>query len=337
VRVEKPPVTPDDSCPRNSPPVRPIAQVADDSTKKQHVSGGAATYTTTQRYVGADPQHNSLQTASIMPPSFLFGVRRTLARGALPSRKTATGQRRSICQLSVASIGGCDSAPLVRMKFLTIFPVHFSAWTRQTPLRLMPLGGSITHSVGSSDQNGYRKVLLDLLRDDGFNVLMVGSRKAGTMSNNEHEGWRGFRIDQIERRAVPSAEKLRPHLFTVNAGSNDCLQDYQMDCAHERVARLLEGLWQVCPDSTIILSSLLVNRDAQVDKRIQGFNHELTLLAEAFAQAGRKITFADMHSLDGPATDDLRADDTHPDDVGYEKMAHVWRKSIQEASAKRFL
>jgi lysophospholipase L1-like esterase len=237
----------------------------------------------------------------------------------------------------MASIGGCDSASLVRMKFLTISPVKSSTWTAQNPLRLMPLGGSITHGVGSSHQNGYRKILLDLLGDDGFHVLMVGSRKAGTMSNNNHEGWRGFRIDQIERRAMPSAEKLRPHLFTVNAGSNDCLQDYQMDCAGERVARLLEGLWEVCPDSTIILSSLLVNRDAQVDKRIQGFNHELALLAEALARAGRKITFADMHSLDGPAADDLRADDTHPDDIGYEKMAHIWRKSIQEASAKHFL
>lgn len=197
--------------------------------KKQHVSGGAGLPRTPPpnvMSVQTTPQHKSLQTGSIMPPSFLFGVRRTLARVALPSRKTATEQRMSICQSGKASIGGCDSAPLVGTKFLTIFPVNSSTWTTQNPLRLMPLGGSITHGVGSSDQNGYRKILLDLLRDDGFNVLMVGSRTAGTMSNDNHEGWRGFRIDQIERRAVPSAEKLKPHLFTVNAGSNDCLQDY---------------------------------------------------------------------------------------------------------------
>ncbi|KAH7376887.1 hypothetical protein B0T11DRAFT_273063 [Plectosphaerella cucumerina] len=141
-----------------------------------------------------------------MPPSFLFGVRTPLARVALPSRKTATGQRSSICQSGVASIGGCDSASLVRMKFLTISPVKSSTWTTQNPLRLMPLGGSITHGVGSSHQYGYRKIMLDLLRDDGFHILMVGSRKAGTKSNNNHEGWRGFRIDQIERRAVPSRQ-----------------------------------------------------------------------------------------------------------------------------------
>lgn len=196
----------------------------------------------------------------------------------------------------------------------------------------MPLGGSITHGVGSFDQNGYRKSLFELLQADGFDVHMVGSRKSGTMSNNDHEGWRGFRIDQIEAKALLSAERLRPQIFTVNAGSNDCLQDYKLGLASKRVEKLLEGLWKVCPDSTVILSSLIVNRDVQVDARIQEFNGDLAMITEKLERTGRKIVFADMHGIDGPIAQDLLGDDTHPDDTGYWKMARIWLRSIQEAS-----
>ena len=116
----------------------------------------------------------------------------------------------------------------------------------------MPLGGSITHGVGSSDQNGYRQELARSLRASGLDVLMVGSRQAGTMANNNHEGWRGFRIDQMEARAVPSARKLAPNIYTVNAGSNDCLQDRELEMASRRVEGLLCGLWDASPESTVV-------------------------------------------------------------------------------------
>ncbi|KAI0189795.1 hypothetical protein EV127DRAFT_481628 [Xylaria flabelliformis] len=147
--------------------------------------------------------------------------------------------------------------------------------TRSRPLlRLMPLGGSVTHGVGSSDQNGYRKALLELLHSHGFNVCMVGSRKAGTFGNNEHEGWRGFRIDQIEAKAKISVGELLPHIFAVNAGSNDCLQGYRLAEASKRLCNLLETLWRASPGSTVVLSSLLVNRDEAIDLRVRTFNKQ---------------------------------------------------------------
>lgn len=201
----------------------------------------------------------------------------------------------------------------------------------------MPLGGSVTHGVGSSDQSGYRKVLLQMLQGDGFNVQFVGSRKAGNFPNNAHEGWRGFRIDQIEPRGKESAEKLLPHVFTVNAGSNDCLQDYKPAEASERLGRLLETLWSASPASTIILSSLIVNRDDKVDRRIKAFNEEIQTLAGVKAAEGRKLVFVDMHGGDGPLARDLVEDGTHPNDEGYGKMAKIWFRGIQAASRKEFL
>ena len=201
----------------------------------------------------------------------------------------------------------------------------------------MPLGGSITHGVGSSDQNGYRKVLLELLQSNGFNVRMVGSRRAGTITNNEHEGWRGFRIDQIATRAEPSAEKLQPHLFTVNAGSNDCLQRNEPREAGKRLENLVENLWLASPGSTIVLSSLVINCDGEVDRRVRAFNEQVEKLAGVKASEGGKIVFVDMHGSDGPLMDDLVEDGIHPNDTGYTKMAKIWLRGINTASSRGYL
>lgn len=222
-------------------------------------------------------------------------------------------------------------------RLISYLPEHFSTTKLSAPLRLMPLGGSVTHGVGSSDQNGYRKPLLELLHNYGFNVRMVGSRKTGTSNNNDHEGWRGFRIDQIEAKAKLSAGKLLPHIFTVNAGSNDCLQGYKLEEASKRLGDLLETLWLGSPGSTVILSSLLVNRSGAIDLRVREFNKQVETLVQLRASEGKRIVFVDMHSTDGPRVEDLVEDGTHPNDAGYAKMANLWLRGVQAASKKAFL
>lgn len=51
-------------------------------------------------------------------------------------------------------------------------------------LRILPLGASITYGQGSTHGNGYCKYLRDKLRVEGWNVNMVGSRRAGTMKDS---------------------------------------------------------------------------------------------------------------------------------------------------------
>lgn len=201
----------------------------------------------------------------------------------------------------------------------------------------MPVGGSVTYGVGSSDQNGYRKTLLELLNEHGYLIRMVGSRKTGAFSNNEHEGWRGQRIDQIETKARLSADKLHPHIFTVNAGSNDCLQDYRLQETMNRLSSLLETLWKASPGSTVILSSLLRNQDIAISTRITTINKEMALLARSKELERNRIIFVDMQGSDGPLLEDFGEDGTHPNDIGYSKMAYVWFHGIQAASKKGFL
>lgn len=203
-------------------------------------------------------------------------------------------------------------------------------------LRIMPLGGSITHGVGSSDGNGYRKELYDMLQSHGYVTRMVGSRKSGTMANNDHEGWRGFRIDQIENKARGSVKACLPNVFTVNAGSNDCIQNLEIENFGRRLGNLLEYLWLASPGSTIILSTLLVSQDKSVDSRIRFVNEQIRTLAASKAAKGEKITLVDMCTAEGPCVADL-VDGVHPNDLGYRKMANLLFQGILGAVLKGLL
>ncbi|CAG8902788.1 unnamed protein product [Penicillium egyptiacum] len=203
-------------------------------------------------------------------------------------------------------------------------------------LRIMPLGGSVTYGSESTDGNGYRRILQELLMSDGHMVEMVGSRKAGSMENNDNEGWRGFRIDQITNKAKASVPRFLPNLFTVNAGSNDCVQHFEIETTGKRLSDMLEYLWMASSGSTIVLSTLLPNLDGKIDSRVLRANEQFREMAKAKAAQGRKIVIVDMRGPDGPQISDL-ADGTHPNDVGYAKMATIWRRGIHEAVHKDFI
>ncbi|KAJ8133375.1 hypothetical protein O1611_g246 [Lasiodiplodia mahajangana] len=201
-------------------------------------------------------------------------------------------------------------------------------------LRLMALGGSVTYGRGSTDNLGYRRKLCEMLRADGYQVDFIGSRKTSSLQNDAHEGWRGSRIDQIETKARRSVALHMPDVFTVNAGSNDCLQDFHIDQAGERMGQLLDFLWSACPNTTIILSTLLVNQDRSAESRVGLINEHFRALAEQKAAENKKIILVDMHTADGPQLRDL-VDGTHPNDEGYDKMARIWYRGIKEAASKQ--
>ncbi|KAL4976296.1 SGNH hydrolase [Aspergillus desertorum] len=197
----------------------------------------------------------------------------------------------------------------------------------------MPLGGSITYGFGSPDGNGYRKALYDIFVARGYTIELVGSRRSGSMVNNNNEGWRGRRIDQIHEKAKKSAARLLPSLFTVNAGSNDCLQDSEIPSAGSRLDALIEDLWKLAPGATIILSTLLVASDKQVNARVLGVNEQIRDLVEVKSAEHKNILLAEMYGCVGaPQLGDLVDDGVHPNADGYAKMAITWANTIDRAA-----
>lgn len=197
----------------------------------------------------------------------------------------------------------------------------------------MPLGGSVTFGSGSSHANGYREKLRHLLIENGYTIQMVGSRRSGTMSHNHNEGWRGYRIDQIHNKARESIPFLQPNVVTINAGSNDCIQRFEIDSIGKRMDSLLEMTWDASPKSTIILSTLLANSDMSVEAEILQTNAQYRDLVKRKTEEGKRITLVDMHTAVGPSLDDL-VDGVHPNDLGYQKMALLWYEGIQNCAAR---
>ncbi|KAF7562210.1 hypothetical protein G7046_g1920 [Stylonectria norvegica] len=204
------------------------------------------------------------------------------------------------------------------------------------PLRLMPLGDSITSGWKSSDGNGYRKDLRDLLKWDGNAVTMVGSHDDGTMVDDVNSGWPGLRISQVQDRSEAAIKKWLPNVVTLHVGTNDCVQNWDIAHAGGRIEVLMEYIWETSPGVTIILATLIKNGDVHKDERIWKVNKQIVALAKKKRALGKRVILVDMQSAGGPLKSDL-VDQTHPDDIGYEKMAKLWFKGIQDAGTKNWI
>ncbi|KAL4895306.1 SGNH hydrolase-type esterase domain-containing protein [Aspergillus ambiguus] len=196
----------------------------------------------------------------------------------------------------------------------------------------MPLGASITAGYHSTDGNGYRKWLRDELEDEGWEVDMVGSQQNGTMQDNDHEGHIGFRIDQIAAVAEKSLH-LQPNVILLNVGTNDALQDYQVDTAGDRINALMVRLLEALPDATVILSTLLPN--TVTPAHVNTINEQYRKIAVQRDADGERIVLADMDRW--IRSSEMADDGIHPTDHGYQDMAWVWSVAIKDAREKRMI
>ncbi|KAI1820427.1 carbohydrate esterase family 3 protein [Xylaria intraflava] len=203
-------------------------------------------------------------------------------------------------------------------------------------LRIMPLGASITYGLKSSDGNGYRDYLRDMIVDNGNDVNMVGSRRNGTMEDNDVEGWPGFIIDQVHTKAKAAVPKYKPNVVLINLGTNDCTGNISIPKAGERMTSLLNDVYKGSPNATVILSTLLVRSDERAQACVLDVNEQYKMVATVQRKKGARLVLVDMQPPAGPTTAEL-VDGTHPTDEGYAKMATIWFDGIAEADKAGFL
>lgn len=173
----------------------------------------------------------------------------------------------------------------------------------------------------------------------GVPVNMVGSQRFGDMLDNDLEAYGGNRISQIHEHATRIVSQLQPNLFVIHVGSNNVLQDIDVDKAGEHMEGFINYLLKASPRSTVVFSTCLTNTVPDCEPKILEVNQQYRELVKKFDS--KPVLLAEMHYSEGfpdrPQVADIGPDGTHPFDFGYGLMGNIFTDSIQEADKKGYL
>ena len=198
-----------------------------------------------------------------------------------------------------------------------------------SPLKIMPLGDSITYGQGAL--GGYRAPLYQSLTAANFNVNFVGTQNnnpTAWLPQPNHEGHSGYRIDQISSgflswvNSVPS-----PDIILLMIGTNDYGQNYDTANATNRLDQLITLIATNRPNAKLFVANLTLRTDnAGTESAIENtFNPYVPGIVANHAALGQRVYFVDMHAA--LSASDL-IDNLHPNQSGYNKMAAAWLQAI---------
>lgn len=241
------------------------------------------------------------------------------------------------------------------------------------PLRILPLGASLTCGFHSPQGNGYREYLRAQLRHAAWTVNYVGSLENGTMRNRvrvvlslgpefitslctmrlieskanpvltvciflqQNEGHSGAVLASVAKKAERSIPKA-PNVILINAGTNDAIRGNNAAIVKKNMNLLLDRLFDTISETTIVLSTLIPStRDnGKYQDNVDIINEQYRQIAATRRKEGDRVILAELSHFITPQ--DVRdGDGTHPSDGGYKKMASVWWEAIKEAELEEFL
>jgi lysophospholipase L1-like esterase len=191
------------------------------------------------------------------------------------------------------------------------------------PIRVMPLGDSITYGVGSSTGSSYRADLWRrLVTQAGYNIDFVGSERSGSLPDTDNEGHSGWRIDQIAASVDGWLSTYQPDIVLLHIGTNDMNQNYQVDTAPQRLGALIDQILADRPTATVLVAKIVPSLDATIQSRINAFN---TAVPGTVAARGGRAKLVDLSVLSAADLNDI----LHPNDNGYLKMSVRWYTALQ--------
>ncbi|MFF3005560.1 FG-GAP-like repeat-containing protein [Kitasatospora sp. NPDC057940] len=205
------------------------------------------------------------------------------------------------------------------------------------PIKVMPLGDSITDGAGSTSGAGYRAPLWDLTaQQSSYTVDLVGTNSSGSVADPDHEGHSGYRIAQVRADIDRWLSAADPDVVLLHLGINDLKWDPAADpvqSAHQ-LSELVDRIFADKPGVTVVVQGLLTATPG-LEQRTARFNREFAALQEqgqstAGGPAGRHLRYVDPANLD--AATDL-PDQLHPNDNGYRKMAEVFHRALDQVVA----
>lgn len=205
-------------------------------------------------------------------------------------------------------------------------------------IRIMPLGDSITRgsSYAGNVAGGYRTELWKDLTNAGYAVDFVGESTEnpdpGNLPDPDHNGYNGWRIDQIDAQIVAWMKKEKPAVVLLHLGTNDAIQNYAFSTISARLSNLITDITTESPQTHVIVAKIIRSTDAGTEARVQTFNNSVDSVVAAHVANNELVTMVDMYSV--VSTSQLSVGDPyHPNRSGYDAMGDAWFSAIQSLGA----
>ncbi|VGO20286.1 GDSL-type esterase/lipase family protein [Pontiella sulfatireligans] len=208
------------------------------------------------------------------------------------------------------------------------------------PVRILPLGDSITRGTYNGDGNSYRKKLKELLSDAGYDTDFVGGEANGSFADNQHQGHDGWYAAHptspgtILGHISGWMASIQPDIILLHIGTNDINDSNGNNADANEVAQILDEIYAANSKATVVLARIIRAKPAYSrNAEITAYNSNLNVMAQMrIADDGDDLLMVDMENGAGIdyASSDL-ADDLHPSQIGYDKMAANWYPAVVSA------
>jgi CSLREA domain-containing protein len=200
------------------------------------------------------------------------------------------------------------------------------------PTKIMAMGDSITQGMG--DHPSYRRALAQDLESEGYAVDFVGTRTdvfapsgAPTDFDRDHEGYYGWRTDEVLGEIDDILAANVPDIVLLHIGTNDLIQGQSVASTLDDIEALIVAFRSANPNVIVFLAQVIpsdVNGSA-----IPDFKIAVEFLARDLHTFTSPVVAVDQHS--GFDTALHTHDGVHPNAVGEQRMADVWRAALAEA------
>lgn len=269
------------------------------------------------------------------------------------------------------------SASVVLLSSLSYYkPTEAPVSASDDTIGIMCIGDSITDGYTPEYTGSYRKFIYHYLVADGYDIDMLGAKDGGYTPeytdpdsgetfefDNENTGYSGYSIVSYSGRegileTLRSTDCLsqKPDIVTLQIGTNDIIDNYEIDKAGERLEVLVDYILDnISPETFLYVSSvpdLDPNRpdvynwfgnyrhsadwqeqysdeqaEVAVAAAVKSYNSQVKQLVEAKQAEGASIVFADVNSVVTDVKSQL-FDGVHPNNSGYKAMGAYWKNLL---------
>jgi lysophospholipase L1-like esterase len=202
---------------------------------------------------------------------------------------------------------------------------------KASPCVILPLGDSITHGFGSTDDAGYRSGLFKAIVAANQNVTFIGSLTNGpsTVSGktfpSHHEGHDGITVSGITGYVPPAKSfSTTPHIVLLHIGTNDITNNSDPTTIANQLDTLVTNLVKAAPDALIAVAKIIPLFYSSTT--YTNYAAKIPGIVSTHAGKGEHVVMVDMTSF--PSND--FGNGVHPSDQGYVFMANLWYGAIKD-------